>query len=135
MAKPGRHTVAVITERMVLFWKPPCCFSQWAISPFEYDGQSYVTAEQYMMAEKARLFGDEEVRKRIIETTDPKTQKALGRQVSNYVEEAWVDNRLDIVIRGNLAKFAANPEMKAELLATGDRILVEASPLGEYHHW
>lgn len=37
--------------------------------------------------------------------------------------------RLDIVVRGNLAKFEQNPDMRAELAATGSRVLVEASPL------
>ena len=44
-------------ERFTFFWNDP--FSQWHPSPFEIDGVRYVTAEQYMMAEKARLFGDQ----------------------------------------------------------------------------
>ena len=33
------------------------CFSQWWFSDFEVEGTTYRTAEHFMMAEKARLFG------------------------------------------------------------------------------
>lgn len=36
------------------------CMSQWYPAPFSVDGVLYRTAEHYMMAEKARLFGDDE---------------------------------------------------------------------------
>jgi ribA/ribD-fused uncharacterized protein len=36
---------------------------------------------------------------------------------------------LAIVYEGNLAKFTQNEDLKAALLLTGDRIMVEASPL------
>ena len=36
------------------------CLSQWYPASFIVDGVYYNCAEQYMMAEKARLFGDEE---------------------------------------------------------------------------
>ena len=38
------------------------CFSQWYSARFEIDGVSYASAEHFMMAEKARLFGDGETR-------------------------------------------------------------------------
>jgi predicted NAD-dependent protein-ADP-ribosyltransferase YbiA (DUF1768 family) len=38
------------------------CLSQWWEAPFVVDDERYLTAEHFMMAEKARLFGDEEVR-------------------------------------------------------------------------
>lgn len=33
-----------------------------------------------------------------------------------------------IVLRGNIAKFSQNPELKAFLLETGESVLAEASP-------
>lgn len=124
-------TKALVTDHMVLFWKPPCCFSQWAACKFTVDGETYQTAEQFMMAEKARLFGDEQVRRKIMETEDPREQKRLGRLVANFDEKVWVENRLPIVIRGNIEKFDQNPEMLQQLFNTGDKKLVEASPLGK----
>ena len=38
------------------------CLSQWYPCQFEVDAIPYTSAEQYMMAEKAKLFGDEEIK-------------------------------------------------------------------------
>ena len=117
------------TDTMVLFWHPPAVFGQWTDSVFVVDGLTYSCAEQFMMAEKARLFGDEAIRAKIVASSAPREHKALGRQVAGFDHAVWERARLDIVVRGNLAKFGQNPAMLAALLATGDRLLVEASPL------
>jgi ribA/ribD-fused uncharacterized protein len=104
------------------------CFSQWWEGAFTVDGDTYATAEHYMMAEKARLFGDEEVRTQILSSTNPGAAKKLGREVRNFEDARWVAARFEIVVRGNEAKFGQDPALKAFLLGTGDRVLVEASP-------
>src|SRR6266540_1351617 len=58
------------------------CFSQWYPAAFALEGISYPTAEHYMMAEKARLFGDEETRAQILQAARPEAVKKLGRIVS-----------------------------------------------------
>ena len=60
--------VQITTEHAVFFWKPPTVFTQWSPSRVVIVGVSDVCAEQYMMAEKARTFGDEEGRRRILST-------------------------------------------------------------------
>ena len=121
--------------KFVFFWKPNAevvdesCFSQWQPSPFSVDGDKYYCAEQYMMAEKARLFGDEEVEEEIMNTSDPKLMKALGRKVRNFDPQVWDKAKYSIVLNGNYYKFTQNKEMMDFLLSTGDKILVEASPM------
>jgi ribA/ribD-fused uncharacterized protein len=117
------------TATMVLFWQPPAVFGQWTESAFTVDGVTYSCAEQFMMAEKARMFGDEATRAEILASASPREHKALGRRVTGFDHAAWEAARLDIVIRGNLAKFGQDPALRAALLATGDKLLVEASPL------
>jgi hypothetical protein len=117
------------TETMVLFWQPPAVFGQWTSSRFVVDGVTYGCAEQFMMAEKARLFGDEATRAKILATDSPRQHKALGREVAGFVQAVWDRECLEIVVRGNRAKFGQNPDLRAALLATGDKLLVEASPL------
>jgi ribA/ribD-fused uncharacterized protein len=104
------------------------CFSQWFPANFVVDGVNYNCAEQYMMAEKAKLFGDEDVRLQILTETDQMSIKKLGRQVKGYVDEVWLEHRYDVVIRGNMAKFSQNEELKTFLQSTNQKILVEASP-------
>ncbi len=55
--------------------------------------------------------------------------KALGRQVRGFDERLWGEVRYSVVLSGNYYKFTQNPAMMRFLLATGDKILVEASPL------
>ena len=55
--------------------------SQWWPASFSIDGQRYPTAEHYMMAEKAKLFGDEETCARILSASKPAEAKSLGRRI------------------------------------------------------
>ncbi len=111
----------------IFFWRGP--FSQWVKPGFTVDGVFYKTAEHWMMAEKARLFNDEETLQKIIEADHPSIAKDLGRQVKNYKEDLWAQHRYNIVLSGNRYKFTQNNESKAILLETGSKILVEASPV------
>lgn len=105
------------------------CLSQWYPAPFEIEGTHYATAEHYMMAEKARLFGDTQMARQIVEAPTPALAKKLGRAVAGYADKTWTTARFAIVVRGNQAKFAQNPACKAFLLSTANTVLVEASPV------
>lgn len=104
------------------------CLSQWWPCRFTVEGIEYNCAEQFMMAEKARLFGDEEMLKKIMGTVYPKEMKAYGRAVQNFDKEKWDAACYEIVKQGNKAKFSQNPTLWAYLKETKNRILVEASP-------
>lgn len=104
------------------------CFSQWYPSRFEVLGQVFATAEHWMMHGKARLFGDEDAARQILESTDPADVKAIGRAVRNYDDSRWEAARFDVVVEGNIAKFSQNAALRDGLLRTGDRVLVEAAP-------
>jgi ribA/ribD-fused uncharacterized protein len=114
------------TDKYIFFWNG--IYSQWTPSKFTIDGVTYNCCEQYMMAKKALLFNDVETYDKIMAADDPKIQKTLGRIVNGFVKEEWEAVCRDIVYEGNYAKFTQNAVMKSELLRTGDRELVEASP-------
>src|SRR5262245_44382569 len=67
--------------------------SQWWPATFVADGQTYASAEQYMMAQKAKLFSDEDAYARILATTSPSEGKKLGRSVKGFDEALWVAHR------------------------------------------
>lgn len=122
---------------MLLFWghrpRPDgivtaTCLSQWYAAPFTVDGVRYATAEHFMMAGKARLFGDAEMLAEILAAPDPGKAKSLGRKVSGFDGARWEAARFDLVVAGNLAKFEQNPALRSFLMSTGERVLVEASP-------
>ena len=60
------------------------CFSQWYEAPFVVEGLRYPTAEHFMMAEKASLFGDHATRDQVLRSASPGAAKALGRQVRGF---------------------------------------------------
>ncbi len=104
------------------------CLSQWYPCTFQVDGITYNCAEQYMMAEKARVFNDAEILAKILASSTPKDIKALGREVKNFDGKKWSAVSKDIVVKGNLHKFAQNMELFKFLHDTGNKVLVEASP-------
>ena len=119
-------------EDFVFFWRhsgaTEGCLSQWYPIPFVVVAVCYNCAEQYMMAEKARIFGDVKTLEQIMASYNPGDMKQLGRRVRNFNSYVWDANRSDVVMTASLAKFSQNPKLREFLLSTGDRILVEASP-------
>lgn len=124
--------------RYLLFWghRPPVaggvgkgCLSQWWPAPFTVGGLVYPTAEHFMMVSKALLSGDADAAVQIRQAPDPGAAKALGRQVRGFDEQRWAKQRFEVVVTGNMAKFSQHPDLQRFLLATGDQVLVEASPL------
>lgn len=105
------------------------CFSQWWPAPFEVDGITYPTAEHWMMAGKARLFNDTTVLKKILQANTPKAVKQLGREIQNFDPSVWDEQKFSIVVTGNWHKFSQHEALKTFLLNTGNRVLVEASPV------
>ncbi|MFF2653631.1 NADAR family protein [Streptomyces sp. NPDC058045] len=105
------------------------CLSQWWPAPFTVEGVVYATAEHWMMAGKARLFGDAEAERRAIAASSPALAKRVGREVQGFDQSRWEAERLRIVTEGGVHKFAAHPELRSYLLGTGKRVLVEASPV------
>ncbi|MFL1378156.1 MULTISPECIES: NADAR family protein [unclassified Nocardiopsis] len=104
------------------------CLSQWWPADFTVDGVLYRTAEHYMMAGKARLFGDDGILEEIVAAGHPRDAKELGRRVRGFDQEAWEAARFGIVVDGSVAKFGQHADLRDFLLGTGSRVLVEASP-------
>ncbi|WP_345621437.1 NADAR family protein [Streptomyces ziwulingensis] len=107
----------------------PGCLSQWWPAPFTVDGVTYASAEHWMMAAKARLFRDPEARARVLAARHPAEAKKAGRLVRGFDEAVWARERGEIVVEGSVHKFGADAGLRDFLLGTGDRVLVEASPV------
>ncbi|MFI9390328.1 NADAR family protein [Streptomyces bauhiniae] len=105
------------------------CLSQWWPAPFTVDGVEYATAEHWMMAAKARLFADPDAERLVLASGHPAGAKKAGRLVRGFDEEIWRRERFRIVVEGSVHKFAADPGLREFLLGTGERVLVEASPV------
>ena len=115
-----------ITDKHVFFWNG--IYSQWHKSLMTIDKIVYNSCEQYMMHQKALLFGDSEIAELIMNESNPKEQKKYGRMIKGFDKAAWDKNCLAIVYEGNLAKFTQNAELREQMISTENRIFVEASP-------
>jgi len=104
-------------------------FSQWHKTNFQLNDIQYSSAEQFMMAKKAELFGDTEIKHQILSTNNVRKQKQLGRKVNNFNEEIWNNSKIKIVYIANNLKFSQNEELKSKLLETKGKYIVEASPV------
>jgi ribA/ribD-fused uncharacterized protein len=124
MAVNMRHLP--IRDGFALFWGQwP---SNWEHSPFILERIRYSCVEHFMMAEKARLFNDNDTLKAILATDEPREHKKLGRLVKGFTEAKWAEVRYDVVLRGTLEKYRQNKHLLDLLLATENLTFVEASP-------
>ena len=95
---------------------------------FIVDGVEYNCGEQYMMHQKALHFNDNESANKILNTSSPKLQKQLGREVRNFSADKWDVVKYDIVKKGLKEKFNQNIKLKEYLLKYHNYVIVEASP-------
>ncbi len=105
------------------------CLSQWWPCSFTIDKITYNNAEQFLMAEKARFFGDQGALSQILRAKDPAEAKNLGRKVKGFEDDAWEKKRVVFALQANEAKFRQNQDLRDYLLGTGQKILVETSPV------
>lgn len=103
-------------------------FSNFAKTPFQWDGVQFGCSEQAIMYCKAVLFGDTETGQKILETTSPAQIKALGRKVRGYDEKQWKAERERAAPLILYAKFSSTEKLRNLLLSTGSAVIVEASP-------
>jgi ribA/ribD-fused uncharacterized protein len=113
-------------EDFTFFWGGE--FSQWAPTAFVIDGVDFTCAEQYMMYKKALMFGDFEIAEKIMATSSPREQKALGRKVKGFDKNRWEKYCRQIVYDANYAKATQDIDVMNYYKATMGTEIVEASP-------
>ena len=101
--------------------------SNWYLSDFVINGIKYTSMEQYMMYQKAVVFGDHKIAEQIMSISDVARIKALGRNVSKYKDSIWNGMRQILIYKGLVEKFRQNDELREALLGTGDSILAECA--------
>jgi ribA/ribD-fused uncharacterized protein len=115
-------------DNFVFFFGYQSPFSQHHPVNINVDGTIYNCAEQYYMYQKARLFKDDRIAKKIMRETSPIEQKKLGKKVEGFDQDKWLRVAVGLVEKCNMAKFSQNQSLKQILLDTYPKILVEASP-------
>ena len=118
-----------MSDIILFFGKTNPEFSNFYLSDFTIDGETYPSVEHYFMWEKAYAFDpDGDAIKQMSNEKTPQQMKKLGRQVKNFDAQVWDYDSAAIMYKGLMAKFCQNEELKKKLLDTGDATLAEASP-------
>lgn len=99
---------------------------------FIFDGLKVHSSEQAYMLRKAMYFGDYNAASNILDASHPAECKKWGRKVEDYNDAAWKFVCMDHMDDAVFAKFSQNKYLRDMLLATNDKILVEASPFDTY---
>lgn len=95
---------------------------------YPISGDDSFTSEKIYMAQKAMAFHDVEGLRLINHASTPRIAKKLGRAIKGFDEGVWEGLRTGAMLHALHIKFAACPEFRDELRASGNLILVEASP-------
>ena len=95
---------------------------------FKSNNETFVSSEQYIQAEKAGFFNDDESRSKIMRLTDPREIKWAGDHVKGFVAQQWErDKARDVARLGCLLKFQQNEKLKDYLVKTEGKQIVEGS--------
>ena len=95
---------------------------------FKVKGEAYNCLEQYLMIQKATLFGDQQSVVALAKEQNPVSQKRIGAKIANFRRDVWQAEAGKILYEGLCAKFSQNPILKKFLLETNETELVEANP-------
>lgn len=106
----------------LFFWGGP--FSNF----YPINDDESVTSEKFYMLMKATAFHDYESITLISNSTSPREAKKLGRAVKNYNQEIWDEIKFSVMMSAIRLKVSIDRDFKDILLASENKILVEASP-------
>lgn len=96
--------------------------------PVDYEGISYPTAEHAFAAAKTT---DPKWKRRILDAPTPGEAKREGRRRELPLREDWDRVRVAHMAAILRSKFTQNPQLRAQLLATGDSLLIEGNDWGD----
>ncbi len=116
----------------ILFYKatrPYGFMSNFFASPIDLDGEMWPTVEHYYQAQK---FADPALRAKIRTAPAPGAAKQFAWAPDAVVRSDWDAVRDEVMLAALRAKFTQHPDLRAQLLATGDAQLVEHTTNDRY---
>ena len=94
---------------------------------FNLNGVAYNNSEQMIQHKKAEYFGDTDITMRIMQCTKGYECKRLLKEICGFDRMEWENHAKSLCSDGLYEKYKQNPHLKAYLLATGEKTIVEAS--------
>lgn len=105
------------------------CFSNFSPHGFELDGLYWPTSEHYFQAQKfPGTYHVDQIR----EVKTPRDAAKMGRDRKRPLRPDWNQVKDDIMRQGVLKKFETHSDIREVLIATGEDLIVENSPVDYY---
>jgi len=123
------HPLSQRSANCVLFYGPHeanAYLSNWYPAAVFLKGMIWPTSEHYYQAQKVAGTPFEETCRR---AESPRLAFELTRRPEVPVRSDWDLVKVDVMRKAIHAKFTQNPDLKEQLLATGDLVIVENSPV------
>ena len=101
-------------------------FSNWYPCKLQYKGHTFKSVEQAYQYAKALYVDDVTSAEKLMYTIDPGAAKKVGSKVAGLNGTKWDTVKFAIMKDLVMKKFAGCDDMKAELLKTGEKTMVES---------
>ena len=96
-------------------------------APLTHEGITFHSSEQWIQYQKAKLFSDNHIAQKILESDTALKCQCLSREIANFDHITWHDRARIVCEPGIQQKFTQNPMLMNLLKATGSKILVECA--------
>lgn len=124
-----RSQIEVETDQgpAICFYGRHSPFSNFFLAPVQVSGKTFPSSEHFYTCRKCEISDRMDLAYRSTRAKYPVQATAIGRPVT--LENGL---RLEVMRTGLMAKFEQNAELKKQLIETGDKMLVEVSPIDQF---
>ncbi len=123
------------SKEKILFWNDDGeygCFSNFAIYTIMYNEELWPSTEHAYQAAK---FDEEKIIQEIFKAKTPLGAFNIGRDPKNILKKDWFETRIKVMEEIVREKIKQYPEIGKKLIETGDREIIEASPIDSFWGW
>lgn len=113
-------------EHFTIFTSGRCLLSNFALTPFRFNGSRFRTLQHAYEVEKAKFFGDAEAVDLIKRDFSPREATLIAQTISNYDADAWDEQKVSKMLTLLRHKFRCSLSAKRVLLSTGSSVIVFA---------
>jgi ribA/ribD-fused uncharacterized protein len=121
------NTAVIQNENTLVFFTRHAVFSNLHPLPIKVDGKHFSCNEQFYQYTKAVHFRDFETAQKILNENDPYIMMSLSKTIKNYKHATWMSLAKSALQRANEAKYSQHATARDALIATGTKLLGEAS--------
>lgn len=104
------------------------CFTSAAKCEFVDDKKIFSSSGQYFTWKKIKLFENEDLAIRILETNVPVEHKYYSMQIKGFDKCKWDKYKIQFMYEACYYKFSQNSLLQKELIDTGEKVLVNLLP-------